>query len=607
MTIDVEKLRDRAKKLIARDKMDQAADLYMETLASDPDYPDLWCELGSLQKSIGKLEGSGASYFRAAEVYVKQGQDRHALAACKKAVTYAKDLPGASRLLQVLVARIKEGERRPAATPESSATPESGAAPAANGKTPSGSVSRDSILARAASKGQIRLGRVTAVAEPDYEVDATPLPPPLSTLRPIQRQQAHDFKREPTHEIDIDAFAEAADGGTGGTAPPPPPIDYWDGQQEEGTPHAPRAAAPGTAHRRPSTLAPQERFMVLSRREPATLLGGLRSGVSRGLPAAELEKVAALAVAPEPRLREVLKRCVLFEGLTPTQLDEHAAPSRIQTLPAGTVLAETGSGNDTLKLLIAGEAEVSSLDDPPLLVGNLRPGALIGEQSFTGVVGMRTQVEATTDVTVASLSREQAQELFTEHPASSYSMLRLVEERVIDNMLVRSGFFRLFPPEERDELFPRFEILEVADDEVIVEQGTPSKTLCLLMSGTIELGHANPSRQRIMMLLDPGGVFGEESLIDGRPSVFTARTTARSWIMLLRREDYLKIYEKHPTLVSSLKDVARRRRKTLEQFVAGELNLTDARWPDFDPERPPPDRLKPIRQRKHTAPRPAKP
>jgi CRP-like cAMP-binding protein len=105
------------------------------------------------------------------------------------------------------------------------------------------------------------------------------------------------------------------------------------------------------------------------------------------------------------------------------------------------------------------------------------------------------------------------------------------------------------------------------------------------MSGTLELSHVTPDGIQVQRCLDPGSAFGEESLIDGRPSVFTARTLARSWIMLLSREDYLELSEHHPPLAHSLKDVARRRRKALEQATRGELDLSTTPWPDFDPNR----------------------
>ena len=114
--------------------------------------------------------------------------------------------------------------------------------------------------------------------------------------------------------------------------------------------------------------------------------------------------------------------------------------------------------------------------------------------------------------------------------------------------------------------------------------------------------HADAERRRGghvfgIGLVDAGGVFGEESLIDGRPMVFTARTTARSWIMLLRRDDYLKLYDKHPNLVRSLKDVARRRRKVLEGVVNREVDLNDAKWPDFNPDLKKVKRVQPTRDR----------
>lgn len=566
MSIDPDKLREKAHRLLSRNKAHQAVDLYATSLARDGAHPDLWCELASLQKSTGDAHASGAAYFRAAELYVKAGQDRHALAACKKALQAGADseeTQAARRLLKVLAARIKaeESGRRPS-------QPEVGAA-------------AKSLLQQAAGSGRVHLGEPTLIRDSDYaDVDTTPLPPPLSPLLPMQRRQASDFQREPTFELDLEQLAVTAQQG-GDQQPPPPPVSYWEAQEDGARQPARRRQRP--AHRR-SALAPKERFMVLSRRDPGTLLAGLRTGRSYGIPEPELERLAQQSATLEDLTFSVLAQSLLFEGVPREQLLVHASPDRLVTFAPGEVLAETGSGSDMLYSLVRGKVRALSASASSEVISTLRPGAIVGEQSFVGTAGMKTRVEALEEVEAIGLTREQANELLTEHPASLYAMLRVVEERVVDNMLQRAGFFRLFEPAERDAICPRFEILEVAGDEVIVEQGTPSKTLCLLMSGAIELSHSSSEDRAVKMLLDPGGVFGEESLIDGRPQIFTARTTARSWIMLLRREEYLKIYEKHPVLVRALKDVLRRRRKTLEQVNRGDVALEAARWPDFNPE-----------------------
>jgi len=571
MSIDVEKLREKARKLLSKSKPAQASKLYEAALAKDPGYPDLWCELASLQKSVGDNHGSGASYFAAAEIYIKGGQDRHALAACKKAVNSGADIEGAHRLLRVLAAKIKEAvvteQKDPGTAPKTS--------------TPSGS-----MVSRAAYSSRVKLGKVVLMEGGDYdELDVTPLPRPLSPLRPIQRRQATDFQREPTAELDMDEYAESASSPhvfaskkvTVGAAPPPPPISYWDELGPDGKQVKKPRPAPM------ASVAPAETFMVLSRRDPSMLLSGLRSGITYGISAAELAKLEAAAMSPLERATQVLRRSLLFEGLTEDLLATHAPPSRRRGVKVGETVAKSGSGGDSLYSIISGEMRVLSQHDPPLEVARLGPGAIVGEQSFVGTVGMKTTVEVSKDAELQVLNREEAKELLTDHPASLYAMLRVVEERVLDNMLRRTGFFRLFDRKERDLICHRFEILEVADDELIVAQGTPSKTLCLLMSGTLEMSHKNADGRTVKMLLDPGGGFGMESLIDGRPANFTARTTARSWILLLRREEYLKIYEKHPNLVRALKDVARRRRRTLAAVNRGELELAEASWPDFDP------------------------
>lgn len=370
----------------------------------------------------------------------------------------------------------------------------------------------------------------------DYMRDVTPLPRPLSPLLPIQRQQAADYR-------------------------------------------AKSGALPA-----PGDCAPAEAFMVLSRRDPTALLAGLGSGITYGIGDAELAELEATAGAAALSANHVLKRSLLFEGLPPELLAAHAPASRRRRVAVGEAVAASGSGGDSLLTILSGQVRVLSDHHPPLEVARLGPGALIGEQSFVGTTGMHTRVEVVQEVELQVLDRAQADALLADHPASAYAMLRLVEERALDNMLRRTGFFRLFERSERDEICHRFEILEVAHDEIVVEQGTPSKTLCLLMSGGLEMSYRSGDGHTVRMLLDPGGGFGMESLIDGRPATFTARTTARSWILLLRREEYLQIYERHPNLVRALKDVARRRRQTLAEVERGELDLADASWPDFDPQ-----------------------
>jgi CRP-like cAMP-binding protein len=579
MTIDVEKLRVKARKLLSKRKVSQTLKLYETNLSKDPVHPNLWCELGSLQKSVGDTANSGASYFKAAEIWTKSGQDRHALAACQKAVNSGANIDGARRLLKVLAAKIKEGPRT--SSPETGSTSQ-----AAKATTPSGS-----LVSQAASNSRVQLGRSLPMEDQDYdELDVTPLPKPLSLLVPIRRRQASDFGREPTTDLDLDDYAESASGphvfagtkATVGAASPPPPVSHWDELGPDGKRKKKSKPAPQPA--RPSA-APAETFMVLSRRDPSMLLSGLRSGITYGISDSELAKVDAAASSPDHYTQEVLNRSLLFEGLSATLMATHAPPERRRMVLVDETVARSGSGQDFLFSILSGEVRVLSLDqDPPLEVACLGPGAVIGEQSFVGTLGMKSTVEVTREAEVQVLDRTQAEELLTDHPASLYAMLRVVEERALDNMLRRTGFFRLFERQERDEICHRFEILEVADDEVIVEQGTPSKTLCLLMSGLLEMSHTNADGRTVKMLLDPGGGFGMESLIDGRPATFTARTTARSWILLLRREEYLKVYEKHPNLVRALKDVARRRRKTLAAVNRGELELADASWPDFDPQ-----------------------
>ncbi len=107
-----------------------------------------------------------------------------------------------------------------------------------------------------------------------------------------------------------------------------------------------------------------------------------------------------------------------------------------------------------------------------------------------------------------------------------------------------------------------------AKGELIILAEAEGDALFVIEQGQVKVGLIHEDgREVILSFLGPGEVFGELSLLDGKPRSATVTATAPTSLLMLRRPDFLGLLAGMPQIaVSLLGELAERLRRTDQQL-----------------------------------------
>lgn len=106
-----------------------------------------------------------------------------------------------------------------------------------------------------------------------------------------------------------------------------------------------------------------------------------------------------------------------------------------------------------------------------------------------------------------------------------------------------------FTAEEFDAIIGHVHLERVDAGSEIFHQGDPAEALYILLDGEVEIAKAGTrGQEKVLVTLRPGSPFGEMSLMDSLPRSATARTRAKSEMIVLPRDNFLALTEAHPRL-----------------------------------------------------------
>ena len=105
-------------------------------------------------------------------------------------------------------------------------------------------------------------------------------------------------------------------------------------------------------------------------------------------------------------------------------------------------------------------------------------------------------------------------------------------------------------------------------DSVIILAEEEGDTLFILKKGQVKVSIVSEEgREVILSLLGPGSVFGELSLLDGKPRSANVVATEDADLLMLRRSDFIQLIYKTPQIATALlAELASRLRKTDRQI-----------------------------------------
>lgn len=129
-------------------------------------------------------------------------------------------------------------------------------------------------------------------------------------------------------------------------------------------------------------------------------------------------------------------------------------------------------------------------------------------------------------------------------------------------------FFRDLDQSQLDELERSMHPMSYEARQLILHEGGPVKGLYIVLDGFVVYGKhtARGNKQRLLKILSPGDVFGEENIL-GTVSCACqgfARALSETSLLLINKTDLLNFMQQHPVLYQALSELLTRELQVLE-------------------------------------------
>ncbi|HAA53160.1 MAG TPA: hypothetical protein DCE42_00305 [Myxococcales bacterium] len=251
----------------------------------------------------------------------------------------------------------------------------------------------------------------------------------------------------------------------------------------------------------------------------------------------------------------------------------------------GDVLVQQGHHVPALYLLTHGEVEVVQTrehegEKETIHLAKVPAPTLIGEMSLMTNLAPRASVLALTDSIAWKINSELIQSLTGQHPELPQHFRRLLQRRLLNNMLRTSTLFKHL--EDRETILRSFALRVVELDEEVFGQGIRPPGLFVILHGQAVVYKQTDDGRRVWVAdLYEGDTFGEFSLLTGE------LTTASIWMpnggMLLHLlpKTYHTIKQQNPNIEEELKKLMGERKQRLEQVIAPITSAVEIQQADW--------------------------
>lgn len=131
------------------------------------------------------------------------------------------------------------------------------------------------------------------------------------------------------------------------------------------------------------------------------------------------------------------------------------------------------------------------------------------------------------------------------------------------------ALFRGLDPDERRDLVTRAHIRRFAAGDVIFHMGERGSSMMAVLSGTVRIAISSPDGKELLLaLLQPGEVFGEIALFDGKERSADAMAQTDCGLAVLERRDVLAFLDRTPHAWPRVVEVLCERFRDNTQHVA---------------------------------------
>lgn len=138
------------------------------------------------------------------------------------------------------------------------------------------------------------------------------------------------------------------------------------------------------------------------------------------------------------------------------------------------------------------------------------------------------------------------------------------ESKNFDDLLFKIDLFKMLSNEERRILVQKFHFQTFLEEEIVVEQGSAGSSFYLVLNGKLVVERALKEGKAVTLgELGEGQFFGELSLLTGETRSATVKALADSELLMLEKNDFQEILNRHPALADTLAEVVAARKIAL--------------------------------------------
>jgi cAMP-dependent protein kinase regulator len=244
----------------------------------------------------------------------------------------------------------------------------------------------------------------------------------------------------------------------------------------------------------------------------------------------------------------------------------------VRSFPMGHAVVVEGEPGASMFALVRGRVEVVR----HLQGGERKKVAQLPEGSFFGELALISEgprlasVVAAEPVVVLEFTRARLGEMVRRHPVVGQVVQAFYRERMVENLLRANPVFSPLKPEQKQAVAREFKLLKLAPGQVILEQGQVGNAFYLLLRGRCTPYHVLPDgREKAYPEMREGDVFGEISLLLGKPVSATVRAEEGSVVLKLEREAFEQLILSQPGMRGALTRVGTERLQRTAKLLSG--------------------------------------
>ena len=142
-------------------------------------------------------------------------------------------------------------------------------------------------------------------------------------------------------------------------------------------------------------------------------------------------------------------------------------------------------------------------------------------------------------------------------------------------MLAANQLFEHVDEADLDALLATAKVTRYRADQMIFQKDEPGLAMMAVLDGRIKISSMSmEGKEAVLNIIEPGMVFGEIALLDGRERTADATAMVDSELLVIYREDFLPLLESRPKLTIRLLEVVCGRLRDTSKLVEDAFTLT---------------------------------